>query len=81
MICNMIYVAKNVTSLDLDLSSKSDIDLLRLTCTCFDAFRREEYDAAKIVFLASLIQKLFVKKHLSKKSVILIFIDLYSLNR
>ena len=50
----MTYMAQHVTSRDLELRSNSDIDFLRSACTYFDAFRREEHDAAKIMsFLSS----------------------------
>ena len=61
MICNMTYLVQHVTSLDLDLRSNFEIDVFRSTCRYFDAFRREEHDAAKILALAFLVQKLFAK--------------------
>ena len=64
---------------DLDLWSNFEIDLFRATCSYFDAFRREEHDAAKIMCLAFLVQKLFAKKQFLQKSAILTFLDLYSL--
>ena len=57
----LAYLAEHVTSRDLDLRSNSEIDLYRSTCTHFDAFRGVEHDAAKIMSLAFLVQKLFVK--------------------
>ena len=65
--CNMTYLAHHVTSCDLDLRSDFDIDLFRSTCTYFDAFRREEHDAAKIMSLALLVQKVFAKTSLKKR--------------
>ena len=56
--------------------SKSDIDLLRSTCIGVNAFHRDEHDAAKIMFLAFLFQKLVVQNYFSK-SVIFTIIDLY----
>ena len=62
---------------DLDLRSNSDIDLLkRSMCTYFDASRREEYDAAKIISLAFLVQKLFAKDHFGKKKTLFYLRDL-----
>ena len=63
LICNMTNLARHVTSRDLDLRSNSDIDLLRSKCTYFDASWRQEHDAAKIMPLSFLVQKLFAKKH------------------
>ena len=60
----MTYLAQPVTSRDLDLWSNSGIDLLRSTCTYFDAFRREEHDAAKIISPAFVVQKVIRKKTL-----------------
>ena len=40
--------------------------LLRSTCTCFDAFWREEHDAAKILSLAFSVHKLLAKTRLKK---------------
>ena len=65
----MTYLAQQVTSRDLDLRSSSDIDLLRSTRTYFDAFRREEQDAAKIMSLAFLVLKLFAKNRFCKKAL------------
>ena len=64
LICNMTYLARHVTSRDLDLRSNSDIDLLRSKCTYFDVSWRQEHDAAKILSVAFLVQKLFAKKNL-----------------
>ena len=47
LICDMTYLAQHVTSHDLDLRSNFEIDLFRSTGTYFDAFRREERDAAR----------------------------------
>ena len=79
----MTYLAHHMTSRDLGLRSNSDIDLLMSTCTYFDAFLREEHDAAKILLLAFLVQKLFAKKHFffCKKNASLTFLDLYSIIR
>ena len=46
---------------DLDLMPNFEIGLFRSTCTYFDAFRRQEHDAAKIMSLAFLVQKLYTK--------------------
>ena len=58
----MTYFVHYVTSCDLDLRSDSDIDLSRSICTYvpiyFDASVKEERDAAKIMSLAFLVQKL-----------------------
>ena len=69
LICNMTYVASHVTSRDLDLRPNSDIDLLRPKCAYFDASWRQEHDAAKIMSLAFLVQKLFAKKTFFKKTL------------
>ena len=69
LICNMIYLSRPVTSGDLDLRPNSDIDLLRSICIYFDACRREEHNAAKIMSLAFLVEKLFVKDHFRKKKL------------
>ena len=69
LIYNMTYLARHVTSRGLDLRSNSDIELLRSECTYFDASRRQERDAAKILSLDFLVQKLFVKDHLCKKAL------------
>ena len=65
----MTYLAQHVTSRDLDSRSNSDLDLRNAskTCTYFDAFRREEHDAAKMLSLALLVQKLFAKKQVLQK--------------
>ena len=70
-----------MSSSDLDMMPNFEIDLFRSTCAYFDAFRREEHDAAKTTSLAFLIQKLFAKKTFLQKKNILTFIDLYSLIR
>ena len=59
-------LARHVTTRDLGLRSKSDIDILRSNCTYFDASWRQEQDAAKIMSLAFLVQKLLAKKNLAK---------------
>ena len=64
-------LGSTVTSGDIDLRSDFEIDLFRSTCTYFEAFRREEYDASKNMSLAFLVQTL-----LAKKSAILTFLDL-----
>ena len=69
MIWNMPYLAQHVTSRDLDLRSNFEIDLFRSTCTYFDAFRREEQDAAKIMSLAFLVKRLFAKNRFCKKAL------------
>ena len=56
-----------MTSRDLDLRSNVGSDLLRSICTYFDASRRQEHDAAKIMSLALLVQKLFEKNIFAKK--------------
>ena len=53
-------LVRHMTSRDLDLSSNSDIDLLRSIFIYLDVSRREEHDAAKIMSLDFLVQKLFV---------------------
>ena len=79
LMCNMTYLVEHVTSCDLDPRSNSDIDLLRSTCMyIFDAFRLEEHDAAKVMSLALLVQKLLAETVFAK-SAILTFLDLYSL--
>ena len=60
-------LGSTVTSGDIDLRSDFEIDLFRSTCTYFDAFRREEHDAAKIMSLALLVQKVFAKTSLKKR--------------
>ena len=67
LICNMTYLFLYVTSRDLDLRSNTDIDLSRSICIYFDSSRRQEHDAAKIMSLAFLVQKQFVKNHSHKK--------------
>ena len=67
LICNMTYLARHATSLDFDLRLNSDISLLRPICTYFNATRIQEYDAAKIMSLAFLVQKFFAKNVLAKK--------------
>ena len=59
LICNMTYLAREVTSGDLDLRITSDINLLRATCAYFDVTRREEHVSAKCMSLALSVQKLF----------------------
>ena len=81
LICNMAYLAQNVTSRYLDLRSNSDLDFLRSTFTHFDAFRREEHDAPKIISIAFLVQKLLVKTLLCKQHPILTFLDFFSITR
>ena len=49
-------LAQRVTLRVLDLSSKFDIAILRSTYTHFDASRREEQYAAKIMSLAYIVQ-------------------------
>ena len=56
-----------MTSRDLDLSSNYDLALLRVLCTHFDAARREKHDAAKIMALTFLVQKILAKNVLAKK--------------
>ena len=80
LICNMTYFSRHVTSRDLDMRSNSDIDLLRYICIYFDLSRREEYDTGKIISLAFILQKLFVKNHFCKNTI-LTFLDLCSLTR
>ena len=46
---------------DLDLRSNFDLDLSRSPYTCFDSFRREKHDGAKIIALAPVSQKLLAK--------------------
>ena len=54
LIYNTTHLIRHVTSRDIDMSSNFEIGLFRSTCTYFDAFRREEHDAAKIMsFLSS----------------------------
>ena len=43
--------------------------LLRSICIYLDASRQGQHDAAKIMSLASLVQKLFVKNHFRKKAL------------
>ena len=74
MICSMTYLARHVTSRDLDLRSNSDIDLLRSKCTYFDASWRQEHDAAKNMSLTFLVQILFAKKNIFAKRR---YFDLY----
>ena len=74
MICNMTYLDQHVTPRDLDLGPNFEIDLFRSTCAYFDALRREEYDAAKIMPLAFLVQKLFAKNRCCKKAPFLPFL-------
>ena len=62
-------LGSTVTSRELDLRSNSGIDLLMPICTDFDASRREERDAAKIMSLAYLVQKLFEKKTFLQNSI------------
>ena len=69
LIYNMTYLAQHqhVTSRDLDLRSNYDIDLGQHVGTYFDAFQKEEYDSARIIPLAFLVQKLFAKNRFYKK--------------
>ena len=69
-------LAQRVTLRVLDLSSKFDIAILRSTYTHFDASRREEQYAAKIMSLAYIVQKLFEKNIFFQKLVIFTFLDL-----
>ena len=69
LICKMTYLAQYVTSLDVDMRSDSDIDLLMLRCGYFDASWRQEQDAAKLMSLAFLVQKLFAKTYFCKKAL------------
>ena len=50
-----------------NLTSNSDIDLLRSICTYFDLPRREEHVADRIMSLTCLAQKSFAKGHFCKK--------------
>ena len=61
-------LAQGVTLRVLDLSSKFDIAILRSTYTHFDASRREEQYAAKIMSLAYIVQKLFEKNNFFPKT-------------
>ena len=81
LICNMTYLARQLTSRDLDLRSNFDIDLLRSICTYFDASRHQEHDSAKIMSVAFLVQKLFAKNHFCKKKRYFDFLDLCGLTR
>ena len=67
LICSITYSAQNVTSRDLDLRSNFEIDLFRSKCRYFNTFRRLEHDAAKIMSLAFLVQKVFAKNSFCEK--------------
>ena len=61
LICNMTHLGRHVTSRDLDLRPISDIYRLRSNRAYFGVSWRKEYDAAKIISLGFLSQKLFEK--------------------
>ena len=62
MVCNMTNLAQHGPWPDVKFWN----GLFRSLCTYFDAFRREQYDAAKIMSLAFLVQKLFVNRFCKK---------------
>ena len=66
----MTYLARYVTSRDLNLRSTLEIDLLMSICSYFDASLRQEHYADKIMSLALLVQKLFAKKNIFAKKAL-----------
>ena len=66
------YLGQHLTSGDLDLWSNIDLTFLRSPFTWFDAPWRKEQAGARIESLSFLIQKLFAKNDVGKKTAVFI---------
>ena len=71
----MIYLSHTVTLTWRDLRSNFKIDLSRIKSIWIDPAWREVYDGVKLVPLAEVDLKLFMKKHVPKNDIF-IFGDL-----